>query len=63
MIKCVRCTANLTEKEAGDTTRIASLQAAGHPFLCNRCIDSVIKGESVTCGDHLEKISECGCKL
>lgn len=46
MIKCSICTTKLTKQEAGDTASIASYQAAGHPFLCNRCIDNAIKGES-----------------
>jgi hypothetical protein len=46
MIKCAICTANLTEQEAGDRVLVTSYQASGHPFLCNRCIDSAIKGES-----------------
>jgi hypothetical protein len=46
MIKCSICNAELTKQEAGDTAFIASYQAAGHPFLCNRCIDNAIKGES-----------------
>jgi hypothetical protein len=46
MIKCARCTADLSKAEAGDTAFIATYQAAGHPFLCNSCIDNAIKGES-----------------
>lgn len=46
MIKCARCTADLSKAEAGDTAFIAAYQAASHPFLCNGCIDNAIKGES-----------------
>jgi hypothetical protein len=61
MIKCSICTIDLTKQEAGDTDSIAPYQGAGHPFLCNRCIDNAIKGVS-----EREIICECegdGCSL
>lgn len=63
MIKCARCTADFSKAEAGDTAFIAAYQAAGHPFLCDSCVENAIKGESQLCGDHLTTIRECGCKL